>query len=55
MLQMSCSIDRDNPTVYWINYYESSNTLITSARARCYLCTLLVAEIKLRIIEDMQA
>ncbi len=55
MLQMSCSIDRDNPTVHWINHHESSNALITSARAGCHLCTLLVAEIELRMMEDMQA
>ena len=50
LFRKSCSIDPDNPTVYWINHHESSNALITSARAGCHLCTLLLAK-----IEDAQA
>ena len=50
MFRKSCSIDPDNPTVYWINHHESSIALITSARAGCHLCTLLLAK-----IEDAQA
>lgn len=55
MFQKSCSIDPDNPTIYWINHHESSNALITSARAGCHLCTLLLANIKMNMEEDMQA
>ena len=55
MLEKSCSIDPDNPTVYWINHHESSSALDTSVRAGCHLCTLLLAKIKITMEEDMQA
>ena len=46
MFQKSCSFHPGNPTTHWINHHESSNALITSARAGCHLCTLLLAEIE---------
>ena len=55
LFQKSCSIGPDNPTVHWINHHESSTSLVTSARAGCHLCTLLLAEIKMPMMEDMQA
>ena len=55
LFRKSCSIDSNNPTVHWINHHASSNALVTSARAGCHLCTLLLAEIKMPMGEDGQA
>lgn len=54
MFQKSCSIDPDNPTVHLINHHESSSALVTSARAGCHLCTLLIRELKELMSADWQ-
>lgn len=54
-LQKCRSTDQDNPTIHLINHHESSNALITSAHAGCHLCTLLLAEIEMPMMEDMHA
>ena len=55
LFRKSCSIDPNNPTVHLINHHESSSALVTSARAGCHLCTLLLTEIKMSMGEDVQA
>ena len=53
MLQKSCSTNPNNPTIHVMDHHDSSNALIMAAHAGCHLCTLLLQEVGVAMMEDM--